>query len=79
MNKISKKLKIKTYEKFLHKLHVALTCKRHDLVRELVLNADRWSRAHRAPLDFTEQQRQQSILEAFLQLTTTTNHDNQHN
>ena len=38
--------KVEMYEKFLHKLSTYVICMEHEGIKELVQNADRWSRGY---------------------------------
>lgn len=66
------KEKVKMYEAFLHKINMGIVCCDHEMVKELIGNADRWSYAHRAGNgERTEREEQQCINANFYGLLDT--------
>ena len=62
--------KVEMYEKFLHKLSTYVICMEHDGIRELVQNADRWSRGYSQ--DFYDDKEQKRYIDwAFRTLCNT--------
>lgn len=65
------KEKVAMYERFLNALNIGVTCVNNDMVRELVMNADAWSYAHRRGEFYTDKERQEIINSAFWKLCDT--------
>lgn len=66
------KEKVAMYERFLNALNIGVTCVNNDMVRELVMNADRWSYAHRVGNgEPSDREQQRMINEAFWRLCDT--------
>jgi len=55
------KEKIKIYEDFLHAINMAIVCCDNERVKELVMNADSWSYAHRCGEGMSDEDRQEWI------------------
>ena len=71
--------KVKMYEDFLHKINLGCVCCNHEMVRELVGNADKWSYAHRAGNGMiTEEEQQEMINARFYKLCSTPQADAAH-
>jgi len=70
------KEKVAMYERFLNALNIGVTCVNNDMVRELVMNADRWSYAHRVGNgEPSEREQQRMINKAFWRLCDTPESD----
>ena len=55
------KEKIQIYEDFLHAINMAVVCCDNERVKELVMNADSWSYAHRCGEGMSDTDRQEWI------------------
>jgi hypothetical protein len=70
------KEKVRMYEDFLHKISMGCTCMNHEMIRELVANADNFSYMHRIGNGMcSEREQQQAINDAFYKLLDTPNAD----
>lgn len=65
------KEKVAQYENFLHKINTFIISGNNDGIRELVVNADNWSYAHRSGEFLTDKQRQKMINDMFQKLLDT--------
>jgi len=70
------KQKVLIYEEFLHKLNACLMSGNNEAIGELIKNADNWSYAHRRGNgEFSDNQQQKIINNAFWKLLDTPNSD----
>jgi uncharacterized protein (UPF0305 family) len=69
------KQKVEMYENFLHKINMFVISCNNEGIKELVVNADNWSYAHRSGEFLTDKQRQRMINDMFQRLCDTPNAD----